>query len=88
MHHKFEDSMRRRFVHVEFNFAQSRVHENRSGEVFPQYYTIGFGGNFPVKFPAVSFHHHGPRITMMSVELPTFCCHLFTLGSDNVYYGF
>ena len=32
---------------VEFNFAQSHVRENRSSEIFPQYYTSGFGEIFP-----------------------------------------
>ena len=32
---------------VEFNFAQSHVRENKSGEIFPQYYTSGFGEIFP-----------------------------------------
>ena len=32
---------------VEFNIAQSHVRENKSGEIFLQYYTSGFGENFP-----------------------------------------
>ena len=41
---------------VEFNFAQSHVRENKSGEIFPQYYTSGFGEIFPWrKFPAIRY---------------------------------
>ena len=32
---------------MEFNFTQSHVRENKSGEIFPQYYTSGFGEIFP-----------------------------------------
>ena len=32
---------------MEFNFAQSHVRENKSGEIFPQYYASGFGEIFP-----------------------------------------
>ena len=39
---------------VKFNFAQSHMRENESGEIFPQYYTSGFGEIFPWgKFPAI-----------------------------------
>ena len=39
---------------VEFIFAQSHVREIKSGKIFPQYYTSGFGKIFPWrKFPAI-----------------------------------
>ena len=42
---------------VEFNFAQSHVRENKSGEIFPQYYTSGFGEILPWrKFPAIRYY--------------------------------
>ena len=52
MRHKFEDSIHVRDIIlymylVEFNFSQSHVCENRSGEVFPQHSIIGSGKNFP-----------------------------------------
>ena len=43
-----------KFNALEFNFAQSRVRENKSAEIFPQYYTSSFGEIFPWrKFPAI-----------------------------------
>ena len=42
---------------VEFNFAQSHVRANKSGEIFPQYYTSGFGEIFSWrKFPAIRYY--------------------------------
>ena len=41
---------------VEFTFAQLHMRENKSGKIFPQYYTSGFGEIFPWrKFPAIRY---------------------------------